>query len=143
MGQPLGLQGDEEGSAGRGDGEPAGVPLRDCAGCVLAGECLDPKAKRGRTVHRDEHEPLREKMAAKMQRPAKARRSTTSGCTLRRRRLRIIKSMLGVRQFLLRGLEKVRTEWLWVCTAYNLKKLLAVIGKLRPGLASEAAEAAG
>ena len=26
----------------------------DCVGCVLAGECLDPKAKRGRTVQRDE-----------------------------------------------------------------------------------------
>ena len=36
----------------------------DCAGCALASECLDPKAKRGRTVQRDEHEPLREKMAA-------------------------------------------------------------------------------
>ena len=54
-----------------------------------------------------------------------------------------IKWAMGVRQFLLRGVEKVRIEWLWVCTAYNLKKLLAVIGKLRAELASEAAEAAG
>ena len=43
-----------------------------------------------------------------------------------------IKSVMGVRQFLLRGLEKVRIEWLWVCTAYNLKKLLADVGKLAP-----------
>jgi hypothetical protein len=33
------------------------------------------------------------------------------------------KGVLGVRQFLLRGLENVRTEWRWLCTTYNLKKL--------------------
>ncbi len=43
----------------------------------------------------------------------------------------IIKNILGVRRFLLRGLEKVRTEWRWVCTAYNLKKLIAAIAALR------------
>jgi hypothetical protein len=35
----------------------------------------------------------------------------------------IIKSVLGFRQFLLRGLEKVGLEWQWVCLAYNLKRL--------------------
>ncbi len=35
----------------------------------------------------------------------------------------IIKSVLGFRQFLLRGLEKVGLEWKWVCVAYNLKRL--------------------
>jgi transposase len=35
----------------------------------------------------------------------------------------IIKSALGFRQFLLRGLEKVGLEWKWVCLAYNLKRL--------------------
>ena len=39
--------------------------------------------------------------------------------------------MLGVRQFLLRGLSKVRTEWLWVCTAYNLRKLISAVAVLR------------
>ena len=43
----------------------------------------------------------------------------------------IIKHILGVRQFLLRGLEKVRTEWCWVCTAYNLKKLIAAVAAMR------------
>ena len=37
----------------------------------------------------------------------------------------ILKGAMGIRQFLLRGLEKVRTEWRWACTAYNLKKLYA------------------
>lgn len=35
----------------------------------------------------------------------------------------IIKSVLGFRQFLLRGVEKVRTEWTLVALAYNLKRL--------------------
>ena len=35
----------------------------------------------------------------------------------------IIKSVLGFRQFLLRGLEKVALEWQLVCLAYNLKRL--------------------
>ena len=42
-----------------------------------------------------------------------------------------IKSVMGVRQFLLRGLEKVGIEWLWISTAYNLKKLLTAVGRLR------------
>jgi hypothetical protein len=35
----------------------------------------------------------------------------------------IIKSVLGFRQFLLRGLQKVELEWQLVCLAYNLKRL--------------------
>jgi transposase len=35
----------------------------------------------------------------------------------------IIKSVMGFRQFLLRGLEKVELEWQLVCLAYNLKRL--------------------
>jgi transposase len=34
-----------------------------------------------------------------------------------------VKSARGFRQFLLRGLEKVRSEWALVCTAHNLLKL--------------------
>jgi hypothetical protein len=103
---------------------------KDCSGCPLATECLDPKAKRGRTVTRDGHEPARERMHAKMQ--------TDAGKTTYHRRMHIgetpfaiIKGILEVRRFLLRGLEKVRMEWRWVCTAYNLKKLIAAVAALR------------
>jgi hypothetical protein len=102
----------------------------DCANCPLAPNCLDPKAKHGRTVTRDGHEPARARMHAKMQ--------TEAGKALYNRRMHIgetqfaiIKQILGVRQFLLRGLDKVQTEWCWVCTAYNLKKLIAVVAALR------------
>jgi len=101
-----------------------------CDGCPLAGECLDPTAKRGRTVRRDGYEPLRDKMHAKLE--------TEEGRTTYNRRMHIgetpfaiIKGIMEVRRFLLRGLEKVRTEWMWVCTAYNLKKMIAVLAALR------------
>jgi hypothetical protein len=103
---------------------------KDCAGCPMASQCLDPKAKRGRTISRDGHEPARARMHAKM--------LTEAGRTTYNRRMHIgetpfaiIKNILEVRRFLLRGLEKVRTEWCWVCTAYNLKKLMTAIAALR------------
>jgi transposase len=40
----------------------------------------------------------------------------------------IIKSVLGFRQFLLRGLEKVSGEWKLVCLAWNLKRLHRLAG---------------
>ena len=38
----------------------------------------------------------------------------------------IIKNVMGFRQFLLRGLEKVRSEWRLVCLAYNVKRLFSL-----------------
>ena len=103
---------------------------KGCQDCPLAPECLDAKAKRGRTVTRDGYEPWRERMHAKLQ--------TEAGKKTYHRRMHIgetpfaiIKGILEVRRFLLRGLEKVRTEWCWVCTAYNLKKLIAALAALR------------
>ncbi|HBK59737.1 MAG TPA: hypothetical protein DDZ84_02945 [Firmicutes bacterium] len=34
-----------------------------------------------------------------------------------------VKTVQGIRQFLLRGKPKVRAEWLIVCTAHNILKL--------------------
>jgi hypothetical protein len=38
----------------------------------------------------------------------------------------IIKSVLGFRQFLLRGLDRVRGEWSLVTMAWNMKRLFAL-----------------
>ncbi len=38
----------------------------------------------------------------------------------------IIKSVMGFRQFLLRGLDAVKGEWELVCTAFNIKRLYAL-----------------
>ena len=111
-------------------------------GCPLAWACRDPRAKQGRSIRRDQYEALRERMAHKLKSPqgkaTYARRMHTAETPFGH-----IKSVMGVRQFLLRGLQKVRTEWLWVCTAYNLKKILAAIGALRAELAKMAVGAAG
>ena len=37
-----------------------------------------------------------------------------------------IKQARGFRQFLLRGVEKVRAEWAMICTTHNLLKLFAL-----------------
>ena len=115
---------------------------KDCANCPLAKECLDPKAKHGRTISRDAYERQRERMHAKMQ--------TETGQKTYNRRMHIgetpfaiIKNIFEVRRFLLRGLEKVRTEWCWVCTAYNLKKLMAAIAALRAQQGEMAVNAKG
>lgn len=101
-----------------------------CSGCPLASACLSPHARHGRTITRDPHEAVRERVAARMAtQPARAlyderpRIAETS--------FGILKQVMGLRQFLLRGLAKVRTEWTWAATAFNLKKLVRELGRLR------------
>ena len=43
----------------------------------------------------------------------------------------IIKSIMGFRQFMLRGIEKVNTEWVLVRVAYNFKRLHRLMGGKR------------
>jgi len=40
----------------------------------------------------------------------------------------IIKSVMGFRQFSLRGLEKVRGEWKLVTISWNIKRMFALAG---------------
>jgi len=98
---------------------------RSCRGCPLAPRCVGKKA-RARVLWRDRHEPRREAMDRRM--------STPEGQAVYRRRkwmaespLGVLKSVFGLRQFSLRGLVKVRTEWLWACTAFNLKKMMTAL----------------
>jgi hypothetical protein len=44
--------------------------------------------------------------------------------------------VLGLRQFLHRGIEKVRMEWTWACTALNLGKLVRAIQRMRSEFAA-------
>ena len=94
----------------------------DCTQCPLADLCLSRKATR-RIVNRDEFEGVRENTARRM--------ASEEGKAIYRRRapeiegtFGTVKGNMGIRAFLLRGLGKVRIEWLWICTAFNLKKLL-------------------
>ena len=107
-----------------------------CTNCPLATACLDQKSKHGRTVSRDGSEPLRAKMSAKLK-TEPGRKTYHQRMHIAEMPFAILKGVMGLRQFLLRGLEKVRTEWLWACTAYNLKKLTRVKAILRAITAAE------
>ena len=81
-----------------------------CPTCPLRDKCVSAKSESGRTVTRDVYTKLREEMAFKMTDPVQKERYD--------QRMRIaevpfalIKNVIGLRQFLLRGQEKVETEW--------------------------------
>ena len=101
-----------------------------CAGCPLAAVCLSPRSKRGRTITRDQYEEVRERTAARMATP-ESRQIYRHRSRIAETPFGIIKSIMGLRQFLLRGLDKVKTEWLWTVTAFNLIKLARAIGQMR------------
>lgn len=93
-----------------------------CAGCAYALACCkDPK--KGRLVSRDQYEEcrerLRERMATEQGRAIYKRRKHTV-----EPRIGQVKHVLGVRRFMRRGIEAVRTEWSLVCTAVNIGILL-------------------
>lgn len=111
-----------------------------CAGCPLAAVCLSPRSKRGRTITRDQYEEVRERTAARMA-TAESREIYGQRSRIAETPFGIIKSVMGLRQFLLRGLEKVKTEWLWAVTAFNLMKLARELGKLRAEFAETQATA--
>ena len=103
-----------------------------CQGCPLAGECISASCS-ARTVSHDQHETARSAAAARL--------NTEHGQATYRRRAwiaetvyAIIKAQMGLRQFLHRGIDKVRTEWLWACTAFNIQKLMRAVAGLRARL---------
>lgn len=110
-----------------------------CEGCPLVALCL-ARAKdttpeqhaqangRVRSVRRDEHEEVRQRMANRM--------ASDSGKKQFNRRSAIaetpfgyLKGVLGLRQFRHRGLEKVDNEWRWSCLSLNMKKLLGALSR--------------
>lgn len=93
-----------------------------CAGCVHAKLCCKNPEK-GRVVSRDQYEAHRERLRRRMDTQAgraiyKRRKCTVEPC------FGHVKHNMGVRRFLRRGIEKVKTEWSMVCTAVNLGILL-------------------
>lgn len=104
-----------------------------CAGCPLAAACLSPDSQHGRTITRDEFEDARERVAARMA-TAAAREVYNQRPRIAETTFGILKSVMGLRQFLLRGLDKVKTEWRWACTAFNLAKLVRATARLRAEL---------
>lgn len=111
-----------------------------CDGCPLGRVCRAPKSLQGRSLRRDAYEPQRERQATRMQ-TAEAQAIYARRWPSGERPFASLKGVLGLRQFLLRGLAKVRQEWCWACVALNLTKLLGAVAALRapsPALPVEA-----
>jgi transposase len=112
-----------------------------CAGCPLKGMCVSDRNRSGqRTVSRDPYTAERERQAAKMRTP-EAQAAYNRRMWIAETPFGTIKQMFGLRQFLLRGLEKVKTEWLWTCTAFNLTKLMRDLEQSRAATAVGGASA--
>ena len=96
-----------------------------CGTCPLLTMCVNKKTQR-RMIRHTEHEPLRlahaEKMASVEAQTKYARRRHPG-----ERPFAMIKHHFGARRFLLRGRAKVRQEWNWLTTAFNLHRLMSLI----------------
>jgi hypothetical protein len=128
MGKRLGFESSQH-SAGAGTYRIYQAHTADCKACPLACRCLRGKSSE-RRVLRDEHEPLREAMAARMQ--------SESGRSKYKRRsflcqtpFAVMNTTMNFRQFLLRGIEKAGIELFWTCGAMNLSKLVRLIIRQR------------
>jgi len=106
-----------------------------CADCPLAARCLSSRRQTDgppgpRSIRRDEHTETREHVAARMATPeAKAVFDRRSG--IAETPFGYLKGVLGLRQFLHRGLDKVDHEWRWSCLSLNLKKLVRALLRWR------------
>lgn len=106
-----------------------------CHQCPLASQCLR-KNQTQRRVYRDEYDAVRERATARIQTPA-GKETYSQRMAVAESPFGIIKNVMNVRQFLLRGINKVRMEWRWITAAFNLKKLISVMAALRQESAVE------
>lgn len=95
---------------------------RGCQQCALKSHCTRNKANR--TITREENEQLMEAMAERLKaQPQKYGLRKE----LAEHPFGTIKRSLGYTHFLLKGLEKVRTEWSLITLVYNLKRVLNLV----------------
>ena len=97
-----------------------------CAECPLRDLCLQGKAKQ-RTINREQHESHREAHATKMS-TDEAKEEYSRRRHPGERPFAVTKQVFGARRFLLHGLDQVRQEWTWLATAFNLTRLIGLIG---------------
>ena len=100
----------------------------DCRACAFHEKCFP--GPRGRTLIRSENVPVVTAYMAKMQ--------TDAARALYRLRAPVaefsnlwLKTKLGLRQFCVRGLPKVRCEVLWACLTYNIQQWYRLRWKVR------------
>ena len=97
----------------------------DCAACPLKQRCLQGQAQT-RSVSHDQHEGQRRKLAARMKTQAgkqKYAQRRHAGETP----FAWIKQRFHFRRFLVRGLARVKNEWRWAATSFNLCKIMSYL----------------
>ena len=99
-----------------------------CAACPLMSRCVKakPSQQKGREISRYDHDPYKERLAERMA-TDEAQQKYARRREVGERPFAVIKQHLGVRRFLLRGIDHVRTEWRWLTTAFNLQCLMRLI----------------
>lgn len=104
--------------------------MQVCAACPLRALCLqqpaDQELKQGRQISRDQFDTHRERLEDRMETPD-GQEKFSHRREVAERPFATIKQLFGARQFLLRGLAKVRTEWRWLTTAFNLHRLMSLL----------------
>lgn len=102
---------------------------RDCRDCIFRPRCCAGTA--ARRIFRSENVPAVTAFVEKMQ--------TEAAKTIYRMRAAVaefphawLKTKIGLRQFRVRGLKKVRCEALWACLAYNLQQWVRLRWRVQP-----------
>ena len=102
----------------------------DCSECPLRAKCFrNSRNQYGRRIECGVHETAKQAHIRRMQ-SDESREKYSRRAAVTERPFGLIKSHFGVREFLVRGLQKVRCEWLWLCTAHNIHRLLNLSGSL-------------
>jgi hypothetical protein len=98
------------------------VDLASCQACPIKGQCTTSKERR---ITRWEHEAVIDAMQARMDRAPKimrVRRATVE------HPFGTLKAWMGATHFKLKTLEKVKTEMSLHVLAYNLKRVIQILG---------------
>lgn len=106
----------------------------DCCDCPFKTKCC-PKSKKGRVIVRGVDHPVVADFHARMQSPGAKEIYKIRGRVAEFSNA-WIKEKIGLRQFRVRGLVKVRTEAVWACLTYNIQQWIRLCWK--PKLAGAA-----
>lgn len=109
-----------------GRGIEAYVAISDEEQNVRQYDYRPPKQRKSRVLTNPTLKAMREKLRTEEGKDIYARRAQTVEPTFG-----TIKAPMGFRQFLLRGIGKVRIEWDLVCIAYNMRRMYSLINQLR------------
>ena len=106
----------------------------DCQACPLKSQCCPQKAAKGRSIVRSVEDPVVVSFRQKMETEAAQQAYRQRGAVAEFPNA-WIKEKLGLRQFRLRGLAKVRMELFWACLTYNVQQWIRLCWRPRLAMA--------